>query len=307
MSGVTGRDSDHPRVRGEHVPEPAPLPSIVGSSPRSRGALRAHLHRELIRRIIPAFAGSTRSILPGQGSCPDHPRVRGEHPRPTAARCSSAGSSPRSRGAPIAPPKPAAPKGIIPAFAGSTSVPRSDGISCSDHPRAPGEHPRRRDRQVPPSGSSPRSRGARRHHHGRRLRVRIIPAFAGSTSQRGSVCDGHRDHPRVRGEHPGSSAMVVSSGGSSPRSRGALWCRPPLTSWTRIIPAFAGSTSDRAPSLPTARIIPAFAGSTRRCPRSRDRPSDHPRVRGEHGQVRADLHRGPGSSPRSRGAHTSTH
>ena len=92
--------------------------------------------------------------------------------------------------------------------------------------------------------------------------TRIIPACAGSTPK--------VTFPRRTGE------------GSSPRARGAHLPR----------------------TAPTAdpRIIPACAGSTARFQSSGARPTDHPRVRGEHGRWEEHTNVRIGSSPRARGA-----
>ena len=111
-----------------------------------------------------------------------------------------------------------------------------------DHPRIRGEH-----RRCPtPTGKW----------------ARIIPAYAGSTSESISRGPGGGDHPRIRGEHPGGPHGDVES--------------------RRIIPAYAGST------LLTCRLILEFA--------------DHPRIRGEHGQNAGPLDGSYGSSPHTRGA-----
>ena len=50
---------DHPRIRGEHATVLLTLASSSGSSPHTRGA-RDEAHRRIrMRRIIPAYAGST--------------------------------------------------------------------------------------------------------------------------------------------------------------------------------------------------------------------------------------------------------
>src|SRR5690606_8585134 len=91
---------------------------------------------------------------------------------------------------------------------------------------------------------------------------RTIPACAGSTGGEDIHRRDGRDHPRVRGEHAVTNALVPASGGPSPRARGAR----PLDNNGCIrygtIPACAGSTAGRL----------AAAGGRR----------DHPRVRGEH-------------------------
>ena len=50
------------------------------------------------------------------------------------------------------------------------------------------------------------------------------------------------------------------------------------------------------------RIIPAYAGSTSAGRGKALRPSDHPRIRGEHGDIGMRGVDGVGSSPHTRGA-----
>ena len=138
---------DHPRIRGEHQ--------------SGRNATLA------ASRIIPAYAGSTISVLVDEdgdeGSSPhtrgarcsrrvpsrlagDHPRIRGEHMASSVVSLAHLGSSPHTRGAPV-------PR-------------RTPPCRVRDHPRIRGEHVMR--------------------WIGRRMQEGIIPAYAGSTSQRGN-------------------------------------------------------------------------------------------------------------------------
>ena len=96
--------------------------------------------------------------------------------------------------------------------------------------------------------------GLRRH--------RIIPAYAGSTPPSATLGGSCRDHPRIRGEHPG-------------RTR---------------------------PAPGTGRIIPAYAGSTHAVERARIEGPDHPRIRGEHLLSGVGGQDPAGSSPHTRGA-----
>ena len=64
-----------------------------------------------------------------------------------------------------------------------------------------GEHVNRPPAVQCVEGSSPRARGARLEQIDNELRSRIIPACAGSTRIPGTMRQGSRDHPRVRGEH----------------------------------------------------------------------------------------------------------
>ena len=71
----------------------------LGSSPHTRGAPRRAGIAGAGDGIIPAYAGSTIDVLSRLHLMPDHPRIRGEHPRPYTAPCSPEGSSPHTRGA----------------------------------------------------------------------------------------------------------------------------------------------------------------------------------------------------------------
>ena len=131
---------DHPRIRGEHPYHIIEVPAEYGSSPHTRGAPSSRSPRRYRLRIIPAYAGSTESNVPGAIEMKDHPRIRGEHRPPYAAVFFSRGSSPHTRGAPSAS-KPWAPP-------------------PTDHPRIRGEHFERAGRRLALVGSSPHTRGA---------------------------------------------------------------------------------------------------------------------------------------------------
>ena len=131
-------------------------------------------------------------------------------------------------------------------------------------------------------GSSPHTRGAHFLELHPVERIRIIPAYAGSTPP--SVTPGtcSADHPRIRGEHVVALAGLLRGGGSSPHTRGAPRLGKPHDNHSRIIPAYAGSTdSKECPSIPIR---------------------DHPRIRGEHASDAQMEAFSAGSSPHTRGA-----
>ena len=278
----TSRRRDHPRVRGEHWrPARAGEPSR-GSSPRARGAPQANAPAADKRGIIPACAGSTRHRGAGAPVPRDHPRVRGEHYSGWSGPRARSGSSPRARGARTYRDKEYQHEGIIPACAGSTMLPEVIALTPRDHPRVRGEHIPQLLTGLLPAGSSPRARGAPLLGDPRWLAPGIIPACAGSTPRRAGRSVSWRDHPRVRGEHTLALGGKRSTGGSSPRARGAL---------------------DEDGVLRRQRgIIPACAGSTRTCTARVTRRRDHPRVRGEHYSSESMHTPQLGSSPRARGA-----
>ena len=172
------------------------------------------------------------------------------------------GSSPHTRGAldqmVVAELEPR----IIPAYAGSTPLTDLKSVGGGDHPRIRGEHDGPEIIVVEGLGSSPHTRGAPRHLHLRRQKSGIIPAYAGSTREPGLPGGCQRDHPRIRGEHPHQTGNAGRVCGSSPHTRGAPACATLARKRSRIIPAYAGSTS----------------GGSRQCRGL----WDHPRIRGEH-------------------------
>ncbi len=254
---------DHPRVCGEHTVTNNQPRTACGSPPRLRGAHDRALRMGDQLRITPAFAGSTtRCGYPRRGS-EDHPRVCGEHGAEFRAPLRCYGSPPRLRGARSRRGCVRAPPRITPAFAGSTRGSRAGWSGGSDHPRVCGEHNQSRIQRRHNRGSPPRLRGAHRRFPFSVGRLRITPAFAGSTF--GIDSDGRSvritpafagstrfttglrcwrsDHPRVCGEHSTSPAVAFAVCGSPPRLRGALPERVREEVEDRITPAFAGSTS----------------------------------------------------------------
>ena len=212
----------------------------------------------------------------------DHPRIRGEHYGVRLAITSPRGSSPHTRGARHLDRRRLGRAGIIPAYAGSTSDAHLCHQLSRDHPRIRGEH---WDGEIEVSdneGSSPHTRGALHPFGNLVVRLGIIPAYAGSTSNQPSPRRGGTDHPRIRGEHSARTCAGSMRTGSSPHTRGALAVRGAARGRGGIIPAYAGSTT---------------GWRSRRCS-----GRDHPRIRGEHNGWPKSLRPRAGSSPHTRGA-----
>ena len=132
-------------------------------------------------RIIPACAGSTRTISAAPEGCRDHPRMRGEHPVSAVNRTFASGSSPHARGARRRAGRSFRRRRIIPACAGSTAWKLPPEARARDHPRMRGEHFAVLTLLLVVLGSSPHARGARRVQGNRQALHGIIPACAGST------------------------------------------------------------------------------------------------------------------------------
>ena len=192
------------------------------------------------------------------------------------------GSSPHTRGARRRRRTIGTFRRIIPAYAGSTALPRRSVPPEPDHPRIRGEHLNRIKQELPSEGSSPHTRGAPQEVSDDTESRGIIPAYAGSTAAQRYLFGAVGDHPRIRGEHIPITDGGRGRDGSSPHTRGAQPLSPSLIIRARIIPAYAGSTTTSPPSSAPA--------------------ADHPRIRGEHD---ASGIQGPfdaGSSPHTRGA-----
>ena len=98
---MTVRFRAHPRVCGEHSSSWPACRCGWGSSPRLRGALDDRHRPQGRTGLIPASAGSTHIRFTHCSQIPAHPRVCGEHRWTPPVCVSSAGSSPRLRGAPL--------------------------------------------------------------------------------------------------------------------------------------------------------------------------------------------------------------
>ena len=172
----------------------------------------------------------------------DHPRMCGEHVKRLARGLRKRGSSPHVRGAPFRHGLRLVPFGIIPACAGSTSVPVVGQWLGGDHPRMCGEHLRLSLCAPIGQGSSPHVRGALGEVATPRRAVGIIPACAGSTARHRRNHPPTWDLPRMCGEHAVIVDFVGGLPGSSPHVRGApaFYACVYVPYW--IIPACAGST-----------------------------------------------------------------
>ncbi len=109
----------------------------------------------------------------------------------------------------------------------------------------------------------------------------FIPAGAGNTLKWAVTSISIPVHPRGRGEHGEQAGRWASMPGSSPRARGTPPPPTPPARDNRFIPAGAGNTV--SPTAST-RVLTV-----------------HPRGRGEHAALDAELDEPVGSSPRARG------
>ena len=121
------RRQDHPRLRGEKMYYTRRMPRGVGSPPLTRGKdpLSSIICFRL--RITPAYAGKSSAKFRRWPGMRDHPRLRGEKPKPMPAPSARTGSPPLTRGKEVYPELEPEVTRITPAYAGKR--PRC-GSSC---------------------------------------------------------------------------------------------------------------------------------------------------------------------------------
>ena len=148
-----------PRSRGENLLIAWSKSAKDGSSPLTRGKLTDYWQDITAPGLIPAHAGKTMCAGMIRSKTQAHPRSRGENaasPLTSLPRC---GSSPLTRGKPPSRRSPPACSGLIPAHAGKTVRPTSNGNLPGAHPRSRGENHFAAFRDHAVHGSSPLTRG----------------------------------------------------------------------------------------------------------------------------------------------------
>ncbi len=112
---------DHPRVRGDHLPDRLQHLLALGPPPRARGPPGDHRRPVVGQGTTPACAGTTRIgtiWVPGMG---DHPRVRGDHLHRHPLKEGLMGPPPRARGPRTRRCRRSGFRGTTPACAGTTN------------------------------------------------------------------------------------------------------------------------------------------------------------------------------------------
>mgnify|MGYP001017367640 CR=1 FL=1 len=277
----------HPRSRGENLRVMRGLDVLSGSSPLTRGKLRAPSSEHVFRGLIPAHAGKTMRVTVWVPLGAAHPRSRGENGGPARDGGAAQGSSPLTRGKPDERRGHALGAGLIPAHAGKTRGGRIWWRRNRAHPRSRGENGGAYLSLAAHVGSSPLTRGKPHLGHRSSTPRRLIPAHAGKTAERSSRTSEKRAHPRSRGENAVFLMPEVYTVGSSPLTRGKRGVRPRKELHDGLIPAHAGKTHD---------VRPAWNGH-----------GAHPRSRGENGLNQLVATQVQGSSPLTRGKRCREH
>ena len=171
-------------------------------------------------RLIPTYAGNTFGKRTNPSPSGAHPHVCGEHIAGMTDPTTGEGSSPRMRGTRCPGGVEGARAGLIPTYAGNTTVHPRLLYQLGAHPHVCGEH-------MPPllscaahPGSSPRMRGTRMQQRSRESPHGLIPTYAGNTVGGIAGRAGPWAHPHVCGEHKQQKTFSRCLVGSSPRMRG---------------------------------------------------------------------------------------
>ena len=193
-----------------------------GSSPLTRGKRRTTYLHENVGRLIPAHAGKTLGGLGEAAQGGAHPRSRGENLDGCHQYCHPSGSSPLTRGKPVACALGTLCPRLIPAHAGKTATDPYSRETLAAHPRSRGENGSAPSIISVRSGSSPLTRGKPDPYSYAAVKRGLIPAHAGKTMRPDVTPRGHRAHPRSRGENVNGAGAAAFSSGSSPLTRGKL-------------------------------------------------------------------------------------
>ena len=214
----------------------------AGSSPLTRGKLTSASTASSQARLIPAHAGKTLTGLSVVSSRRAHPRSRGENLAPSRPYGRPEGSSPLTRGKPLASLSGCEIERLIPAHAGKTIPCDAHLFNTPAHPRSRGENPVLPPTPATSRGSSPLTRGKPAAEETLNEGGGLIPAHAGKTAQRRLSRANSRAHPRSRGENRTRRQKPTTESGSSPLTRGKHPRRLATRSLHRLIPAHAGKT-----------------------------------------------------------------
>ena len=171
----------HPRSRGENWAANSRRSQPAGSSPLTRGKRELTVYEYNMEGLIPAHAGKTLLLVLPSGAVQ--------------------GSSPLTRGKLTRTSATTRPSGLIPAHAGKTTGQCGAREADRAHPRSRGENHGGGYMGGRRTGSSPLTRGKRRHGAGCGHPVRLIPAHAGKTKTRSAGLSTRAAHPRSRGEN----------------------------------------------------------------------------------------------------------
>ena len=236
------QSQDHPRIRGNHPILTLLLIEQQGSPPHTREPHDNTAITIKFERITPAYAGTTQGGRIHPGQMEDHPRIRGNHWMMWSIPSSQRGSPPHTREPPTAITLSAVFARITPAYAGTTKNSIQQAPVVEDHPRIRGNHFVVVASVLAELGSPPHTREPHLHSGSHQRKLRITPAYAGTTTQSLSPNTQTEDHPRIRGNHKIEKKKIHLYVGSPPHTREPQILQRYCHERSRITPAYAGTT-----------------------------------------------------------------
>ena len=150
--------------------------------------------------------------------------------------------------------------GITPAYAGKRVIRSSFHKLFQDHPGLCGEKQHFFYFLVYTGGSPPPMRGKVLQSKKNHATGGITPAYAGKSCNRFRTSGSGGDHPRLCGEKPASSSLVMFQPGSPPPMRGKALQFFEKQQDRRITPAYAGKRLFRHPFSSLKRDHPRLCG-----------------------------------------------
>ena len=190
--------------------------------------------------FIPAYAGFCSPELQDTPAGKVHPRLRGVLTLFNANVSSVGGSSPLTRGSVTHRELPVKPSRFIPAYAGFWT-PCLRRCSCLRvHPRLRGVLEIEEEEDEVQVGSSPLTRGSGGDRSSFDRECRFIPAYAGFCIEEETFHHVVKVHPRLRGVLHWGGVTAGNLIGSSPLTRGSVFCPYSGRGAAGFIPAYAG-------------------------------------------------------------------
>ena len=132
--------------------------------------------------------------------------------------------------------------GLIPTYAGNTTLTVTTSLRTRAHPHVCGEHRETSSVEGFGMGSSPRMRGTLGDACELFPFLGLIPTYAGNTMKGQEAWHSQWAHPHVCGEHKVAFANNEQVQGSSPRMRGTHVLSRAADDLHGLIPTYAGNT-----------------------------------------------------------------
>ncbi len=247
-SSPAAAQSPVPRACGDAPPSDQMRAYSSDCSPRMRGCTAADFPFLPRALLFPAHAGMHRRRRRPRAHRKPVPRACGDAPAGDVVTFAGDTCSPRMRGCTAVVERSCAAVALFPAHAGMHRPPRCTAAAHGAVPRACGDAPTPRGRQIAPRICSPRMRGCTAAGLDEQLAAPLFPAHAGMHRHLRRQGTRLRPVPRACGDAPKPEQFYADLLRCSPRMRGCT----------------DGSEGD----VPAGALFPAHAGMHRDGPGS---------------------------------------